>query len=469
MSRLAAHVQIWLFAAALSATLVLSGQSPLRAQIPLIRESVSCGTASVLILSRLATGQLEAGSLADESLQPQPDNQDSMLSVRDQAKELGLDLVGVKCTFTELAQLRVPAIAHMVDSHFLVIDGASGEYVRAFDGSLNPTVLTREDFQKKFSGYALVPAEAVKDRAASRQVWPENCIIDVGEVPANSRVTKSFLLRNEGPNAVTVLTTHTCCGSDVEMPTGVAIPPSMSSEVKLTCRVPGGDGVFTATAMLVTDLPSWPVINVTIRGEVSAPILPVPQIVNFGRVKKGSGAHCQVQLRHVRPEQAETMSFRSSGPFLRVEKVGYDAVERIMTLAVHLDPSNERGAIDEFITVQARYRGSETSLDLPVAAEVWDSFIVTPPKLAFGLVRKGTVSSCQVELKRRDNSSFSITDVRAPGGVGISYTKADNGYVIEAIIGSEAAFDIIDDVVTIITDSIADPEVRIPIYVALEP
>lgn len=438
-------------------------------------QPVGCGIASLAILSRLATGDLDVREPKTELPQDQAAPEHSMLEIRTHAQRLGLELTGVKCKLEELEQCDVSAIALVKAKadgadHFLVVDRVTESHVRVFDRRLTPVTQPRADFEKRFTGFALVPTEAVGSAADRHRVWADDYVIDVGEVAPNAVVARTFFLHANTEWPVTVLDARACCGTTVELASGSGeIAPGRQNAVKVTCRAPSAGAALDRTVSLLTNLPRWPVINLTITGTVVEPVTAVPQVVDFGRVAKRAKVKKQIRLLNLSSGQAQATSFSCSAEFLRVEKVDYETDTSTLVIAIALDAADLRGRLKEKVTACVGFGDYTAEIPIPVTAQVAARISVSPAQLMLGLVRSGVVTTSKVELVCEKQGGFAIVDVKSPPGVAVHWTATERGYELEASVGPTIGFDILEGYAIITTDIPDDSEIRIPIYAAVEP
>lgn len=79
----------------------------------------------------------------------------SLDELKKEAEKNKVNAVGVKLTQIEEAK-EIPWIAHLKYNHFVVVTGIDGEQVKIIDSDSGEAVLARAEFQKRWSGYALV-------------------------------------------------------------------------------------------------------------------------------------------------------------------------------------------------------------------------------------------------------------------------------------------------------------------------
>ena len=79
----------------------------------------------------------------------------SLDELKKDAENNKVNAVGVKLTQIEEAK-EIPWIAHLKYNHFVVVTGVDGEQVKIIDSDSGEVVLAKTEFQKRWSGYALI-------------------------------------------------------------------------------------------------------------------------------------------------------------------------------------------------------------------------------------------------------------------------------------------------------------------------
>ncbi len=315
-----------------------------------------------------------------------------------------------------------------------------------------------------------LPQQAVGSAIDRHRVWADDYVIDVGEVAPNTVVARTFFLHANTEWPVTVLDTRACCGTTVEPVSGSwEIAPGRQNAVGVSCWAPSAGPALDRTVGLLTNLPRWPVINLTITGTVVQPVTAVPQVVDFGTVAKGTEVKKQIRLSNLSSGQAQATSFSCSAEFLRVEKLDYRTDTSTLVIVIALDAGNLRGRLKEKVIASIGLGQHTAEIPIPVTAQVAARVSVLPAQLMHGLVRRGVVTTSKVELVRQKQGRFAIVDVKSPPGVALHWTATERGYELQASVGPTIGFDIVEGYAIITTDIPDDSEIRIPIYAAVEP
>ena len=115
----------------------------------------SCGVTSLFDFCRLA-GQELSNEQREQIGEAYPAEEAAMLDIKQAAESLGITLVGVETTLSELDNVVGPKILHLKDpAHFVVLARASPEWVHLLDSG-GVVVIPREEIEERYTGHALV-------------------------------------------------------------------------------------------------------------------------------------------------------------------------------------------------------------------------------------------------------------------------------------------------------------------------
>ncbi len=79
----------------------------------------------------------------------------TLLDIKAALNKQGLHCTGYKTTLNDLTKLGLPAIAHINDNHFVVVESVGGESVVLIDPSVGRVRYQASAFEEKWNGIAL--------------------------------------------------------------------------------------------------------------------------------------------------------------------------------------------------------------------------------------------------------------------------------------------------------------------------
>ncbi len=166
------------------------------------------------------------------------DKQGSTLAgLSNAAKSKGLEAIGMKISVDELAALKTPAIAHLWESHFVVVEADGQGKLNVLDPPAEPKSMTVADFQKEYSGFALLVAKDKGLFPASETKGPDLRVAqyswDVGMVEEGSQVTQSIVCQNVGNEELVISKADSTCGCTTPLLAQDRIPPGSQAELQV--------------------------------------------------------------------------------------------------------------------------------------------------------------------------------------------------------------------------------------------
>lgn len=117
---------------------------------------LSCGPAALVVLAK--AWDVQAAARLPALFERDRAATRAVTSFYDLAawgREAGLDLVGLKVEPQRVARLPLPAIVQVRPGHFLVLDTAGSERVVLIDQGNVTRDLSRGEFERQFTGFAL--------------------------------------------------------------------------------------------------------------------------------------------------------------------------------------------------------------------------------------------------------------------------------------------------------------------------
>lgn len=139
----------------------------------------------------------------------------TMLGLQTAAKAKGLQAVGVKIGVEELAGLKIPAIAHLWDNHFVVIEAGDEGMLKMTDPPAEPKMVSKEDFKKAYSGFALLIAKDADSFPKSETTGPDvrfdGYTWDLGSIYEGELAYHTFKVRNAGNKDLVISKTDSSC------------------------------------------------------------------------------------------------------------------------------------------------------------------------------------------------------------------------------------------------------------------
>lgn len=365
-------------------------------------DTPNCGIQSVLDFARfLDKAPKEEQAIALCKTYPQAEI--SMFDVQQAAKQVGVQLDGVKASVAELEKRHQPFIAVLPD-HFVFVERVEGEWVRHSENegfSIEP----RAQFEADYQGKALVlsPAEKVNALRVSPSivVW-DRVLFGVPEKTA----TINLINTSNEPIEIGNITTSCSCTVLSQWPRQLL--PHQSVPLRITMRMPFS-GEFSQSVTIFSKL-GRPYQMISLFGRVETDISLDPAQVGFGEVALGSTATRTLIVRDVdhklpRPLQVATTDKKMTARLTPQTQDSWEVV-------VFLSPSVPLGEVDAGLLISGQEKGSRV-VRVPIHGRVVPMTRARPEQVVFGSIFPGGATR-RLQIFRQDRQPFEVVSVEAP-------------------------------------------------------
>ena len=397
----------------------------------------TCGAASLYNLARILGIEVELEE-TDKALK-QPDGKSLVNNFAElvaSAKDLGIELQGVKLTYKHLQTFRTPIIAHLKTTfedenpsesgssigHFIVVEHASENWVRIFDSpkdSLYQTVavVSRDRFLDLWTGRALVLSDKQQQqKRPSIHVSP--LIIDFGK-ETKSKYKVPIQLENRSSTTIKIKDIESNCNCTIiEQPSDV-LQAGGKTAFDVDWDVNALNRSTFTTIHVQTDAPQRPHLFISMGVIREFSVLFIPENIYL----KGTGTaniKRTVELQNLRETFAKIQEIKSSQtwihPVLRSSKVV--GPWKSATIELNFETAQMPGGeIDETLSVQYVDNEGETkTLTLPIMGKVLQTYTLTPERFFFGRIHAGNKNIKTVVVKKLGSTTFNITKVETDIG-----------------------------------------------------
>ncbi len=142
-------------------------------RFPLVEqaEEMDCGAACLAMICKYHGVPMTLGKLREmANVTTEGATLDSLART---GESLGFTARGVKCTYRALLDFELPFIAHWEGYHYIVVYGISKQQVRVADPGLGFRTLSRDEFEKGWTGHCLLftPGSELVQTAVARSPW----------------------------------------------------------------------------------------------------------------------------------------------------------------------------------------------------------------------------------------------------------------------------------------------------------
>ena len=177
----------------------------------------------------------------------------TLLSLRNAAEAKGLHAVGMKIGAVELSNLAIPVIAYEWGDHFTAVQGGEHEALKVTDHPTEPKLVPLEEFEKTYSGFALLVAKEEKDLPKSEPSGPDLRADaynwDFGFIEQGEQAGHTFTLENKGVEDLLLSRVETSCScTQAFLPKDTTIPPGGKAELTVGFDSTGREGCLLYTS-----------------------------------------------------------------------------------------------------------------------------------------------------------------------------------------------------------------------------
>ncbi|MCC7492177.1 MAG: DUF1573 domain-containing protein [Fimbriimonadaceae bacterium] len=336
----------------------------------------------------------------------------TLLSVKELAVGLGLEMELERITVSEATASQLPVIVHLLhdggNGHFAILTGFGSGYVQLWDGpGVSVQVMATGSFSTLFSGFVARPRVAA---AHGPSVVLEPAVVDVGVVAAGQDVDCTVRVRNVGRANARVSVLRTSCGCTMASLSAQSIVGGGEAVLKVRVSPPDG-GEFSQIVELATDAAGKRLCFVTVRGEAR-----VRQVVALpGRLRLSGvqGAVLGAMLVVVVPAGSVIVDAEATCSVVEALVVGRSEHRGISRVFLNVTAASDQLASGR-CELLLRFRdGPIGPLKVPVDYEVRSAWRPQPSGIVLPEVQVGSRKEVVVVLERNDGQQRGLSAVRS--------------------------------------------------------
>ena len=410
----------------------------------------------------------------------------SFAELIDCGKDIGLELQGVKLTYTELQTFQTPVIAHLRATfdaenpsaaddkvgHFIVVEHTTKKWARIFDtprGSLHKTatVVSRDRFLELWTGKTLVLSQ--KQRQQQQPVLSTSyTVFDFGKRKAG-KFGFPVQLRNLSRAPLKIQNIASSCSCAVTTQHTDVIPPRGMITLDVSWDASATNRSFFTTLQIQTDSPKRPYtfVSVGLLREFSLVLVPTTlalQGTGTSNIKR------TVELQNLSETATKIQKIERSQewiqPVLRSNTVIYPwrAADIEINFETEQMPRDE--TIDETLTVHyVEGDGATKTLTLPISGKVNPRYTLTPNRFFFGRVKATKGNTKAVVLHNQSGTDIKIEKVDTDvGTVLVKPLDNDNRYQVQLTLPSLLPTGILKGEVRIQTNHPKNRLIKVPVF-----
>lgn len=401
----------------------------------------------------------------------------SMLGLEQGAKAKGLQCVAMKMSIEELAGLRMPAIAHLWNNHFIVVERVDPDGVYVDDPPGEGEKQSKERFQNDFSGFVLFVAKDAALLPKPQQNGPDLMFDDYrwdfGTLNEGDEAEHSFKCRNAGNAKLLISKIDTSCGDCVVVASALqALESGAAGEIRAAVVTAGQRRQVSKEVYVHSNDPASPVVHLAVTGYVRpAQLVFSPAQVAFCTLRRTGTAVREVLVPVYEKDDFQVASVSSDSRFISasLERSQYKELPGYL-IKLKLLPGAPIGQLRSKITINSNHP-KQPSAEIPVTATVCGNVDLDRGSFFLGVLKKGQARDTAVTVSTVSKDPLNVANVDSP----LSYLTVDvkprtegKEYVLTATIKSDAPVGSIKGDVVVHTNDPDQPEIKIPVYAYVE-
>jgi len=398
----------------------------------------------------------------------------SILDLYHAAKQKGLAAAGMKIAPQELLRLRCPAIAHLWDQHFVVVQTGGPGMVKVTDPAGESTAIPIDEFAESYSGFALLVSDNPRLFPVSEFSGPdlrlEQYTHDFGFVEIGSQVAHTVKCSNKGNGDLVVLGIDSSCPCTTGLIFPEVIPPGGDAELRMAFDTTGREGFQRQILYIHCSDPVTSVVEFHLIGVVKPPRVNVsPWRVNFGVVKRGENASREIYVADPGDGSLQVTKVSTNTYMLTTELAPSRDKERPGTIVgIRLARRVPLADFKGRVRIHTNHPKAPV-VDVPVTATVVGDIKLSPDMLFFGLQGKGRPIKKTISIRSSAEDPLRIERIDNPFDyISVKIKAERDEYRLIATLADDAPKGYIQGRIIIHTNDRDEPEIGIPVYALVE-
>jgi hypothetical protein len=399
----------------------------------------------------------------------------TMLGLYNAAKEKGLQATGMKISLDEISKLEIPAIAHLWDNHFVVVEGTGTDTIIVTDSPKEPQRIAKDKFKPFYSGFALLVSKDKISLPASDAKEPDirfdSYTYSFEKVEPGQKIEHTFIFRNTGKTDLEISNVRATCGCTPANVTEKTIKPNGKGDIKVSFDTAGRSGLQNHKIYVQTNDPVTPIVQLQIQGIVKADLAISPRSITFGDVKKGTTVAREIYLIDKTGEDIKITKVESNTGFLSAAVSPItDRPYQGSKILVSLSPETPLCSMEGKVTIYTTDK-KHPKVEIPVTANIIGDVEFYPSVLFFGFVKKGKTPTTKIAISTTSETPLQIERVESDIScisTSVKTTKKGKVYTLSARLNKDVPAGNIKGNVTVYTNNPDQPEIKIPVYGLVE-
>ncbi len=324
-----------------------------------------------------------------------------------------------------------------------------------------------------FSSIITAPVLAVAEDVAAKAVAViSEMTFDFGTVPQGTKVVHDFAMKNAGGMDLIIQRLVPGCGCTAATANSEPIKPGAEGKIHVEFDTTGFRGDKLKTVRVYTNDADNPSQVLTVRGVVQPDVSIEPMSVSFDEVIRGEITNVPSKTVEVRVREGSSVKIAGLKSFSKnLVVTELEGSETLKRFSISIDPQAPVGEIRDRVIVNIS-GGRESSINIPVFAQVKGQLVLEPSQISFGIVEGNNKLSRSVKFNNRGTEPVIIKEVKSSDpAVSASYKVivAGKKYVIQVTVDPQKVQRDLRASVEIVTDNNKEENVILSIYGILPP
>lgn len=333
-----------------------------------------CGHWCVLRSARMMGCDISLKDIGD--VIPTRTSGNSMLELQQALKSFGIQSEGQRVSaLSLLTSNQLPCIAKLDNpDHYIILFESEDGRICSLDGSRTRRGLFVDVVDSRWSGNILTMSKS--DKSDQRKLSFDSLIQDLGIIPAQASVSRTFQFRNHSQREIKIADVHISCDClSTEFPKE-PIGPGESSKILLSfnpSKKAQREGNFSHSAIVEFQGDETAYTELQISGQIARPFHTPLDVVNFGSIDSGTVTSVTVPIVF---NQLDSMS---KLPKLNIESKYFTAIwEQDQTIeqlhmvplkvSVNIPDNMPRGELADVMKILGE--SEKDTLKLPLRASI---------------------------------------------------------------------------------------------------
>ncbi len=289
---------------------------------------------------------------------------------------------------------------------------------------------------------------------------------DAGMVYEGTKLSYIFSFTNIGTDILTV-TARSTCSCTAALLSDKNIPPGGTGKIKIEYNTSGRKGQTKQGALIRTNDPDNPLVNITIVAMVKSSVKVVPERLWLDEVTTGEAIEREILVVDPGDSTLKVESVKTpEGIIAKIKPLEKRNDLMVVPVLLSIIGGKKSGEFEKLITVKTN---DPVNLEIPltIAGTVVGEAKVFPPMVFFGEVKPDTKTVRELTIKPTNRNTLNIVKVIAHFPyitTEILPTKSGNEYTLRATLQSMKENTAIRDSLRVYTEGKIEPILEIPVY-----